>query len=113
MKNVAPLPGTPVRGSRSGRSIMALLDLIGRRGSLKILWVLREETLTFRELGTGAELNPSTLNSRLRELRAAGIVAHDGGYRLTAAGTELLAALTPLLGWAESWRPPPVSGETD
>ncbi len=113
MKNVAPLPGTPVRGSRSGRSIMALLDLIGRRGSLKILWVLREETLTFRELGTAAELNPSTLNSRLRELRAAGIVAHDGGYRLTAAGTELLAALTPLLGWAASWQPPAVSGEAD
>ena len=106
MKNVAPLPGTPARGSRSGRPIMALLDLLGRRGSLKVLWVLRQDALTFRELGAAAELNPSTLNSRLRELRTAGIIAHDEGYRLTPAGTELLAALMPLLGWAEAWQPP-------
>jgi DNA-binding HxlR family transcriptional regulator len=106
MKNVAPLPGTPARGSRSGRPVMVLLDLLGRRGSLKILWVLRDTALTFRDLGAAAELNPSTLNNRLRELRAAGIIAHDEGYHLTAAGTELLTALMPLLGWAEAWQPP-------
>jgi DNA-binding HxlR family transcriptional regulator len=106
MNNVAPLPGDPVSGSKSGRPIMALLDLLGRRGSLKILWVLRKGPLTFRGLRAAAELNPTTLNGRLRELRDAGIVMHDGGYRLTPAGSELIAALKPLRAWAKAWKPP-------
>ena len=109
MKKVAPLPGVPVRGSRSGRPIMALLDLLGRRGALKILWVLRAEPLTFRDLAAAAELNPSTLNARLRELRAAGLLVHDGGYRLTASASELVTALMPLLEWADGWERPPDS----
>jgi DNA-binding HxlR family transcriptional regulator len=44
------------------------------------------------------------LNDRLRELRKAGIVAADpGGYRLSAEGRELLAALAPLDEWAKRW----------
>ena len=35
-----------VRGSRTGRPIMALLDLLGRRWSLRIIWELREASLT-------------------------------------------------------------------
>jgi DNA-binding HxlR family transcriptional regulator len=37
----APRPGTKVRGSSGGRPIMALLDLLGRRWALRILWELR------------------------------------------------------------------------
>ena len=37
-----------VRGSRTGRPIMALLDLLGRRWSLRILWELRGAPLTSR-----------------------------------------------------------------
>ena len=40
------------RGSRTGRPIMALLDLLGRRWSLRILWELREAPLTSRALRT-------------------------------------------------------------
>jgi len=32
-----------VRGSRTGRPIMVLLDLLGRRWALRIVWELREE----------------------------------------------------------------------
>ena len=32
-----------VRGSRTGRPVMALLDLLGRRWSLRIIWELRED----------------------------------------------------------------------
>jgi DNA-binding HxlR family transcriptional regulator len=39
-----------VRGSRSGRPIMVLLDLLGRRWSLRILWELRDNALTARAL---------------------------------------------------------------
>jgi len=42
MARPAPRPGRPVRGSRTGRPIMALLDLLGRRWVLRILWELRE-----------------------------------------------------------------------
>ena len=45
-----PRPGARVRGSRSGRPIMAALDLLGRRWALRILWELRAGALPFRAL---------------------------------------------------------------
>lgn len=84
---------------------MAVLDLLGRRSALRILWELREQRpMTFRALQEAASTNPSLLNTRLHELRAAGVVCHEGeGYRLTETGAELLAALQPLAGWAAKW----------
>jgi DNA-binding HxlR family transcriptional regulator len=99
-----PLPGQPVRGSRSGRPIMVVLDLLGRRGALRLLWELRDGPLTFRALQEAAETNPSLLNTRLKELREAGLVVHDtGGYQLSASGRTLLQALQPLSEWARQW----------
>lgn len=104
MKNEAPRPGSPVRGSSTGRPIMAALDLLGRRGALRVLWELRGEApLTFRALAAATELAPATLNVRLKELRASGIVAADAGYRLTPVGRELFEAVMPLNDWAERW----------
>jgi DNA-binding HxlR family transcriptional regulator len=85
---------------------MVALDLLGRRGALRILWELRGGPLTFRGLQGAAEMNPGSLNTRLRELRALQIVDHsDGGYRLTDHGLSLMAALKPLQAWAEDWAP--------
>jgi DNA-binding HxlR family transcriptional regulator len=86
---------------------MALLDLLGRRWALRILWELRDGApLTFRELQSrcGA-ISSSVLNDRLAELRAAEIVTTEpgGGYRLTAEGLALLQALAPLDAWAKRW----------
>ena len=104
MKNEAPKPGKPVRGSATGRPIMAALDLLGRRGALRILWELRAgEALTFRALASAAELSPATLNVRLRELRDTGIVELEEGYRLTQLGGALIVALTPLHAWSVQW----------
>jgi len=104
MKNEAPRPGSAVRGSSTGRPIMAALDLLGRRGALRILWELRSgEPLTFRALGAAAELPPATLNTRLSELRETGIVETADGYRLTAIGAALVAALEPLGKWSARW----------
>jgi DNA-binding HxlR family transcriptional regulator len=104
----APHVGRPVRGSKTGRPIMAALDLLGRRSCLRILWELRAGTaLTFRALQDAAQTNPSLLNTRLKELREAGLVEHLGeGYQLTASGSELLAALQPLSDWAQRWARP-------
>jgi DNA-binding HxlR family transcriptional regulator len=100
-----PAPGAAVRGSVSGRPIMALLDLLGRRWALRVLWELRDEPLQFRGLQERAGgISSSVLNQRLGELRAAGIVEHGpGGYALSGEGTRLLAELEPLQGWAERW----------
>jgi DNA-binding HxlR family transcriptional regulator len=83
---------------------MVLLDLLGRRMALRILWELREERLTFRALQEAAETNPSVLNVRLKELRDAHLIAHaETGYGLTAQGKELLETFLPLHAWAEKW----------
>ncbi|BBZ39828.1 transcriptional regulator [Mycobacterium conspicuum] len=85
---------------------MVALDALGRRGALRILWELRGGPLTFRALQAAAEMNPGSLNTRLKELRALDIVEHsDGGYRLTGHGRSLMTALKPLQAWAEDWTP--------
>jgi DNA-binding HxlR family transcriptional regulator len=102
-----PLPGRPVRGSRSGRPVMALLDLLGRRWALRILWELRDEpAASFRDLQARCgDVSSSVLNERLRELRQAAIVSArtTGGYELTGQGRKLLDALSPLDEWAGRW----------
>ena len=81
---------------------MVALDMLGRRGALRLLWELRGEPLTFRALQTACDTNPGSLNTRLKELRELGIVDHDaGGYRLTEVGRSLIAALQPLQTWAD------------
>jgi DNA-binding HxlR family transcriptional regulator len=85
---------------------MALLDLLGRRTALRILWELSraDDALTFRALESAAETNPALLNSRLKELRASGLVFLDtDGYRLSESGRELLKLLLPLAEWANEW----------
>ena len=99
-----PLPRRRVRGSATGRPIMALLDLLGRRMAGRILWELRDGRLTFRALQQAAETNPSVLNARLGELREARIVEHGpDGYGLTPHGKRLLDLFLPLHVWAEDW----------
>jgi DNA-binding HxlR family transcriptional regulator len=95
-----------VRGSKSGRPIMALLDLLGRRWSLRILWELREAPLTSRALRAACdEASPTVLQARLSELREGGFVelVPAGGYDLTATGKELLETFLPLHRFAERW----------
>jgi DNA-binding HxlR family transcriptional regulator len=85
---------------------MALLDLLGRRWILRILWELRAESLGFRDLQARCgRMSPSVLSQRLRDLRHAGIAEQDerADYRLTASGAALVAALLPLHRWAENW----------
>jgi DNA-binding HxlR family transcriptional regulator len=103
-----------VRGSTSGRPIMALLDLLGRRWSLRILWELREAPLTSRALRTACdEASPTVLQARLSELRQAGFVelVPASGYRLTATGRELHETFLPLHRFAERWSKTLVAGE--
>jgi DNA-binding HxlR family transcriptional regulator len=106
MSSTPPLPGKTVRGSTTGRPVMALLDLLGRRGTLRLLWELRDgQAQSFRQLGANAgDMSPSVMNDRLKELREARLVERvAGGYVLTASGSGLLHKLKPLHQWAEDW----------
>ena len=106
MPRPVPRPGAPVRGSTTGRPLMAAMDLLGRRWSLRILWELRDGPLGARALlGTCDGLSSSVLYDRLRELTGAGLVRQtgDGSYELTDLGASLGDALQPLDGWAERW----------
>lgn len=91
---------------------MALLDLLGRRWTLRAIWELREAPgPTFRELQARCDgVSSSVLADRLRELGEAGLVTHEGdGYALTGQGKALLDLLLPLDAWASTWKP----SETD
>jgi DNA-binding HxlR family transcriptional regulator len=94
-----------VRGSSTGRPIMVLLDLLGRRWTLRIVWELREEPRRFRELQNSIGASPTIINTRLAELREARLVTLDdaAGYRLTELGQELLRLFLPLHHWSEKW----------
>src|SRR3954465_12964010 len=87
-----------VRGSTSGRPIMVLLDLLGRRWSLRILWELRDQPLTSRALRSACdEASPPVLQARLSELREAGFIElTDNGYGLTGTGRDLRENFQPL-----------------
>jgi DNA-binding HxlR family transcriptional regulator len=102
---VKPTTKRRVRGSRTGRPIMVLLDLLGRRWALRILWELRNDPLTSRALRTACdEASPTVLNERLKELREADFIElGDAGYALTALGRELSEKFMPLHHFAEKW----------
>jgi DNA-binding HxlR family transcriptional regulator len=98
-------PGSATRGSTTGRPVMAALDLLGKRWSLRILWELRDGPLGARGiLARCPGLSSSVLYERLRELTAAGLLERAGeAYALTELGSSLRNALQPLDAWANRW----------
>jgi DNA-binding HxlR family transcriptional regulator len=81
---------------------MALLDLLGRRWAMRVIWELRNGPMTFRELqACCGGVSSSVLAQRLTELRDAGIAGE--GNVLTDEGRGLLEAYEPLGAWAERW----------
>lgn len=100
-----PMPGEQVRGSKTGKPIMALLDLLGRTWALGIVWQLSKGSATFRELQQRCEqISPSLLNTRLKELKTLKIVdSTPNGYQLTVTGQELFSIISPLEQWSLQW----------
>jgi DNA-binding HxlR family transcriptional regulator len=97
-----PTPGKRVRGSRTGKPIMAFLDLIGRRWALRILWELNAGPRHFRALQAACGASPSVINQRLGELKAWKLIAlREDGYGLTPSGRELLGLMLPLNDWCQ------------
>jgi DNA-binding HxlR family transcriptional regulator len=86
-------------------ALAELLEIAGRRWTLRILWELRDGALAFNELRARAGgLSQSVLVTRLTELFGAGLVGDvAGGYELTAHGVSLVRELTGLEAWCEEW----------
>ena len=85
---------------------MALLDLLGRRWALRILWELRDAPLTSRSLREACGgVSPTVLQERTTELREAGLVTLEEppGYALTPLGRELFHRFAPIVEWSERW----------
>lgn len=100
-----PIPGKPVRGSKTGVPVMALFDLLGRTWAMGVVWQLQDGPYTFRDLQEKCEsISPSLLNSRIKELRKADIVERTlEGYQLTDRGKKLITLLRPFGDWSREW----------
>jgi DNA-binding HxlR family transcriptional regulator len=86
--------------------MLALLDLLGRRWALRILWELRRQPASFQALQRRCDsMSTSVLSQRLGELRDAHLVEKDeaGGYLLTESGSRLLAHLDGIDEWTQEW----------
>jgi DNA-binding HxlR family transcriptional regulator len=110
-----PLPGKPVRGSQSGRPLMAALDLLGRRWTLRILWELRRKPYKFRDLQARCDnMSTSVLSTRLKDMQAQKLLdsTAEDGWHLTDHGRSLLLVLAPLTDWSERWAKDVSVGQT-
>lgn len=99
------MAASKVRGSSTGRPVMVLLDLLGQRWTLRILWELEGGAETFRSLQARCGgISPTVLNARLKSLREAGLVeAGPEGYQMTSDGRALGQQLLALDVWARDW----------
>jgi|SRR5450631_920369 len=100
-----PKPGTPVRGSTSGAPVMAILDLLGRRWAMGVVWQLADGPHSFTELQSRCDsISPTILSTRIKDLAEAKIIERTlDGYQLTKIGRDLFTILEPFQGWAHKW----------
>jgi DNA-binding HxlR family transcriptional regulator len=84
------------------RPIVPLLDRLGKRWSLRIIWELQAGPMKFRALRKACDgVSPSVLNKRIAELRELDFVKKsDGGYMLSSDGASLAEQLRKLDRWA-------------
>ena len=83
-----------------------LLALLEARYAIRVLWALRDgHPQTFRLLQDSVGgITPNTLNTRIKELREAGLMNHGSdGYVVTAQGADLLKRLYDLQAFAGKW----------
>ena len=96
--------------------MLALLDLLGRRWALRILWELRQQPASFQALQRRCDaMSTSVLSQRLAELRDAQLVEKDqaGDYALTESGARLLTRLDGIDEWTQEWARSIHPGATD
>ena len=92
--------------SKDNVSIHQLLGLLESRYAIRVMWALKDgHPQTFRLLQDSVGgITPNTLNTRIKELREAGLMTHGSdGYNLTASGADLMKRMSDLQAFAVKW----------
>ncbi|MGV8805680.1 MAG: winged helix-turn-helix transcriptional regulator [Polaromonas sp.] len=92
--------------AKENAAVSLLLELLESRYAMRVLWALKDgHPQTFRLLQDSiGSITPNTLNTRIKELRAAGLIGHGShGYIVTALGADLLKRLNDLQAFAGKW----------
>ncbi|MDB5947308.1 MAG: hypothetical protein JWQ33_2334 [Ramlibacter sp.] len=92
--------------SKENAAISQLLGLLESRYAMRVLWALKDgHAQTFRLLQDSVGgITPNTLNTRIKELREAGLVNHvSEGYCVTPSGSDLLKRINDLQAFAAKW----------
>ena len=92
--------------SKENAAVNQLLSLLESRYAIRVLWALRDgHPQTFRLLQDSVGgITPNTLNTRVKELREAGLITHGSeGYVVTPSGADLLKRLSDLQAFAGKW----------
>ncbi len=97
---------TKEKSPPSRPALAELIDVLGTKWVMRILWELRDRPLTFRALQQACGgLSPSVLNGRLKLLEEKQLLEKaEGGYGLTGLGEELMLLQQPLADWAQGWQ---------
>jgi DNA-binding HxlR family transcriptional regulator len=92
--------------AKENAAVGQLFELLESRYALRVLWALKDgHPQTFRLLQDSVgNITPNTLNTRIKELRAAGLMTHDTpGYTVTTLGADLLKRLNDMQAFAAKW----------
>lgn len=92
--------------AKENAAVNLLLELLESRYALRVLWALKDgHPQTFRLLQDSiGHITPNTLNTRIKELRAAGLLCHGSdGYIVTTLGADLLKRINDLQAFAGKW----------
>ena len=92
--------------SKENAAVHQLLALLESRYAIRVLWALRDgHPQTFRLLQDSVGgITPNTLNTRIKELREAGLMTHGSdGYGVTPSGADLLKRLNDVQAFATRW----------
>jgi DNA-binding HxlR family transcriptional regulator len=99
-------PGEERMSSKENAAIGQLLALLEARYAMRVLWALRDgHAQTFRLLQDSVGgITPNTLNTRIKELREAGLMQHGSeGYSVTPTGSDLLKRMNEMQAFAAKW----------
>ncbi len=92
--------------SKDNVSIHQLLSLLESRYAIRVMWALKDgHPQTFRLLQDSVGgITPNTLNTRIKELREAGLMTHGPeGYTLTPSGADLMKRMSDLQAFSVKW----------
>ncbi len=92
--------------SKENAAINQLFERLECRYALRVLWALRDgHPQTFRLLQDSVGgITPNTLNTRIKEMREAGLIDQGSdGYIVTAPGLDLLKRLSDVQAFATRW----------